>query len=129
MALDVGKKRIGVAIASDDVRIAMPYETVSVEDGEEFERIRYLVGYHEVDTLIVGYPRNQAGEATAQTDYVKAFVDQIGYLPCEQVFQDESLSSVRAEEILKARKKPYQKGDIDELAASLILQDYLERGL
>ena len=126
LALDVGEKRIGVALASNDVRIAVPFETIGVDEGKEFERIRYLIGYHDVDMLIVGYPRNQSGGQTAQTAYVEAFVEQLGSLPCQQIYQDESLTSVRAEEILKARKKPYQKGDIDELAASLILQDYLE---
>ena len=127
MALDVGEKRIGVALANNDVRIAVPYETVLVDEGDVFKRIRYLIGYHEIDTLIVGYPRNQSGEPTAQTAYAEAFTEQLGELPCEQVYQDESLSSVRAEAILKNRKKPYQKAEIDELAASLILQDYLEK--
>ena len=127
MALDVGEKRIGVSVASNDVRIAIPLETVVVGEGEEFERIRYLVGLHDVDMLVVGYPRNQSGEPTAQTAYVESFVEAIGDLPCEAVYQDESLTSVRAEEILDARKKPYQKADVDSLAASLILQDYLEQ--
>ena len=130
MALDVGEKRIGISVASNDVRIAIPLETAIVDDSgaeRERERIRYLIGIHDVDVLVVGYPRNQSGEATAQTAYVESVVGLIGEVPCDVVYQDESLSSVRAEEILEARKQRYEKGEVDSLAASLILQDYLER--
>ena len=76
--------------------------------------------------LVVGYPRNQQGEPTAQTQYVENFVSKLGKVESKIVFQDESLTSVKAESILAAQKRPYAKGDIDSMAASVILQDYLE---
>ena len=125
LALDVGEKRIGVAIGDDAVRIAMPYETVEV-DGSELERIARIVVDETVDTIVVGYPRNQSGEATAQTAYVENFAKQLADMAAHLEFQDESLTSVLAEQQLKSYGKPYSKGDIDARAAAIILQDYLE---
>lgn len=123
--MDVGEKRIGVAIADPAIRIAIAYDTIAA-DGTEHEQIRALADRERVATLVIGYPRNQSGEPTQQTVYVERFARQLQDIALELVFQDESLTSVKAEEILKRQGKPYQKADIDSLAASLILQDYLE---
>lgn len=125
IALDVGEKRIGVAIADGAVSIAIPYDTIEV-DGTEIDQIATLVAQENVSRIIVGYPRNQSGEATAQTTYVEKFADTLSNIGVDMEFQDESLTSVHAEERLKSQKKPYSKGDIDMVAASIILQDYLE---
>jgi putative holliday junction resolvase len=125
LALDVGEKRIGVAIADDMVKIAVPLDTIDV-DGGEVERIARLVIEEHVDTVVVGYPRNQSGEATLQTEYVEAFARQLSDIAPKLVFQDESLTSVLAEQQLKKYGRPYTKGDIDAQAAALILTDFLE---
>ena len=125
LALDVGTKRIGVASASTTVLIAVPLTTIEV-DGTEMDAIGKLVAAESVDTIVVGYPRNQAGDATAQTGYAEAFAAKLKDL-APVVFQDESLTSVMAEDRLKASGKPYEKGDIDAVAATIILQDYLEQ--
>ncbi len=124
LALDVGEKRIGVAQGDEDMRIAFPYDTIEV-DGTEVQAIAELVVANDVRTLVVGYPRNQSGEPTAQTQYVEDFVAKLTDLPAEVVFQDESLTSVMAEQRLKQQKAPYSKGDIDAMAACIILEDYL----
>lgn len=126
LALDVGEKRIGVAIAQSNIRIAIAYDTLLV-DGSELEQITRIVNQEKVSTIVIGYPRNQSGETTQQTKSVEAFAKKIESIGKEVIFQDESLTSVKAEEIVRSRGKPYQKGDIDALAASLILQDYLEQ--
>ena len=125
VSLDVGEKRIGVAVADDAVRIAVPFTTVEV-DGNEIATIAELVMQQGASIIVVGYPRNQQGEATAQTDYVEKFAERLSDIDAKIVFQDESLTSVIAEQRLVAQKKPYSKGDIDAHAASIILQDYLE---
>ncbi len=125
LALDVGEKRIGVAIADTSVKIAIAFETLEV-DGTELEQIARIIEQEEAKTVVIGYPRNQQGEATQQTAYVEAFAEKLTDIASEIVFQDESLTSVKAEEYLKRQNKPYEKADIDALAASLILQDYLE---
>ena len=125
ICLDVGEKRIGVATADSGVRIAVAYTTLEVY-GTEIAAIAQLVIDQSVDVIVIGYPRNQQGEATAQTAYVENFAQLLKDLGPTVVFQDESLTSVIAEQRLIAQKKPYSKGDIDAQAASIILQDYLE---
>ena len=125
VCLDVGEKRIGVAVADTAVRIAVAFDTIAV-DGEELNRIAEIVIREGAKTIIVGYPRNQQGETTAQTSYVEKFAESLAYMAEEIVFQDESLTSVMAENRLIAMKKPYSKGDIDAQAAAIILEDYME---
>ena len=61
-----------------------------------------------------------------QTKYSRKVAEEIkNKLSIEVVFQDEALTSVKARDELDARKKPYEKGDIDKLAACYILEDYL----
>ena len=124
LSLDVGERRIGVAVADTAIRIPVALETIEV-DGRELTAIAKIVTLDNIDTIVVGYPRNQSGEPTAQTTYVLQFAQQLKDM-APVVFQDESLTSVIAEQQLKADKRPYTKGDIDARAATLILQDYLE---
>lgn len=125
ICLDVGERRIGVAIADTNVRIAIPYDTIEV-DGTEIRQIAELAVREDTGEIVVGYPRNQQGEATAQSEYVQEFAEQLEDI-AKVVFQDESLTSVLAENRLKSRGKPYQRGDIDKEAAAIILQDYVEQ--
>lgn len=125
VCLDVGEKRIGVAVADTAVRIAVAYDTFDV-DGGEIDAIAQVILNEKVDTVVIGYPRNQSGETTAQTRYVEEFAEKLKDIAPRIIFQDESLTSVLAEQRLKSYKKPYSKGDIDAQAAAIILQDYLE---
>ncbi|TAL14569.1 Holliday junction resolvase RuvX [Patescibacteria group bacterium] len=125
ICLDVGEKRIGVAVADSAVRIAVPFETIDV-DGHELAAITRIAITERAEVMVVGYPRNQSGEPTAQTQYVEQFAKSLQGIVPKIVFQDESLTSVMAEEQLAIHKKPYTKGDIDAQAAAIILTDYLE---
>ena len=128
IGLDVGTARIGVAVADGSIRIAIPHGTIDV-NGDEVKSIAELVVRNDCDTIVIGYPRNQSGEATEQTRLVEAFAAQLEDLNAKLVFQDESLTSVMAEQRLQARSQPYSKGDIDSEAAAIILQDYMEQHL
>lgn len=125
VALDVGTKRIGVAVADSAVPIAMPLETVEV-DGTEIDVIKRIVEDRHAEKVVVGYPRNQSGDATDQTAISEAVGRKVATF-AEVAYQDESLTSIMAEDRLKAAGKPYTKGDIDAAAATIILQDYLEQ--
>ena len=125
LALDVGEKRIGVATASGSIRIAVSLDTINV-DGTEVGQIARIIADEKTDILVVGYPRNQSGEATAQTQFVEDFVERLNGMVATTEYQDESLTSVMAENQLKADGRPYTKGDIDARAAAIILQDYME---
>lgn len=124
LALDVGEKRIGLALANDEVKIAVPFGWLENTDNIVQEIIEELIK-NDISTIVVGYPRNQSGEATLQTEYVEKFVSRLAEidLDIDIVYQDESLTSVEAERRLGRVK---DKGEIDAEAASIILQDYLD---
>ncbi len=124
LALDVGERRVGLAMADSQVKIAVPFGYLERSDNIIAELTELLVR-HNIDVIVVGYPRNQSGEATKQTEAVEAFVAELSEVEgdAEVVYQDESLSSVEAERRLGRVK---DKGEIDAEAASIILQDYLE---
>lgn len=128
LGLDVGGARIGVALGDSGVRIAIPNSFVAV-DGSEVEALARLVIENDIDTIVVGYPRNQSGEATNQTAVVEAFVDTLRDFDATIVFQDESLTSIIAEKRLAQHGGSYTKGDVDAEAATIILQDYMEQYL
>ena len=127
LGLDVGEKRIGVARGDSDTRIAVPVGFI-VRDGSEWEKIRQISRIYSTAFFIVGLPRSNEGSETKQSLYVREFAKELAREAPEAKirFQDESLTSVVAEERLKARKKSYEKGDIDAEAATVILQDFLD---
>ncbi len=126
MALDYGDARIGVALADEQIKIAIAYG--AIENNEDlFKELLKLALDNNIVKIVVGYPRNQSGEATEQTHKVEQFVEQLREFYDGKIeFQDESLTSVLAEQRLKSYKKPYSKADIDAHAATIILEDYLE---
>ena len=127
LSLDVGEKRIGVARADTQTRIAVPVCTINC-DGSEWQELARYVKLYDTTFFVLGLPRSNSGNETQQSLYVRNFAKTL----TEKIsgakirFQDESLTSVIAEERLKKRKKNYQKGEIDAEAASIILQDFLE---
>lgn len=125
IALDVGSKRIGVAHADTGVRLPVAYSTIHV-DGLELDRLREIIAEFEPAVIVVGFPRNQQGETTEQTHKVIEFARTLDQFGIQVTYQDESLTSVLAEDYLKSLKKPYTKADIDAHAAAIILGDYLE---
>ena len=127
IGLDVGEKRIGVAKADSEVRIAVPVGFV-LADGSEWQEIARIGRLNGTNLFVLGLPRSNEGNETRQTQYVRHFAKELQKnVPGAKVaFQDESLTSVVAEERLKERGKRFEKGDTDAEAATIILQDFLE---
>ncbi len=127
LGLDVGEKRIGVAKADSNTRIAVPVGCIDV-DGSEWQKIAHLANIQGTQFFVIGLPRSNDGNETQQSLYARNFAKALlRRMPEAKVrMQDESLTSVLAEERLKQRGKPYEKGDIDAEAATIILQDFLE---
>ena len=125
IALDVGERRIGVALANVHARLASPLTTLQRGDTSPAD-IRKLVDEHDAGAVVVGLPRGLDGQHTAQTRAVEMFkseLDQILGIPSH--WQDEAVTSKQAESELIARGKPYKKEDIDALSATYILEDYM----
>lgn len=125
LALDVGEQRVGVAVTSLAARLPRPLATLK-QDESFFTKLNGIIEAENVEVIVVGLPRGLGGQHTAQTGAVEAFTDELRKqcgLPVH--FQDEAVTSKQAEAELEARGKPYARGDIDALAATYILEDFL----
>lgn len=126
LGLDIGERRIGVATALGDVRAAWPLTTIFVNE-HVGQALKNIASEQNASEFVVGRPLNQAGQATKQTEVVEQFVSRILKplgLPIH--WQEESVTSVLAEQRLQDRNQPYYKSAIDAEAAAIILQDFLE---
>ena len=131
LGLDVGTVRIGVALSDPTGMLASPLETVERRrDGGDLERIAALVVEHEVTEVIVGEPRHLSGASGASARearaYSRALAGRIGSVPVHLV--DERLSTVTAASSLRANglDSRAQRPVIDQAAAVVILQAYLD---
>jgi putative Holliday junction resolvase len=124
LGLDVGSQRIGVAIAHADARLPRPLLTLDATT-DVIAQLEALIHTEAVSTLVVGLPRGLDGHETAQTQAVRTFVDTLAPLGLAVYLQDEALTSRKAEAELEARGKAYNKADVDALAATYILEDFL----
>lgn len=129
LALDVGRVRIGVALANDVARIAGPLPALANDDSFR-PALEKLVADYAPKAVVVGWPRGLDGQETEQTAYVSDFVDRLeSWLSLPVHLQDEAATSIKAEAELKRRGVPYEKSDIDSLSAVYILEDYLAEGV
>jgi putative Holliday junction resolvase len=131
LALDVGTKRIGVASASLAARIAAPLLTLKVSD-EVLQDIDSIILAEDAVAVVVGLPRDINGNETAQTAHTRNFAHKLKQQTQVPIhFQDEALTSVKAQKELAVQSKKAAKSrnsDIDSLAATYILEDFLESG-
>lgn len=125
IALDIGAKRIGVAQASLPALLPHPLQTLQNTDSILHDIVT-LVQEQRAVGVVLGLPRGLEGQETAQTRTVETFGHELEqHLSVPVYWQDEAVTSRQAKEELQARGKPYAKGDIDALAATYILEDFL----
>lgn len=130
LALDVGRKRIGIAGCDKTGLIATGITTIErTAFSEDIEQLRQLVQARAVNVLVIGLPYNMDGSLGFQAKHVQKFakrVSKILNLPVEYV--DERLTSFQAEQMILAenRSPSRNKGLIDRKAAALILQQWLD---
>lgn len=127
LALDVGERRIGVAVASLIARLPAAHSTIDrMKTPDAVAAVAELVRATDAEVVVVGLPRGMSGQETAQTNVARTFARELAaVLDVPITMQDEAVTSVAAEERLKARGRAYDKGDIDAEAAAIILDDYL----
>ena len=125
LALDVGARRVGVSVASLAARLPRPLITLERDD-TFFPTLQNIVEVEAVSAIVVGFPRGLHGQHTAQTQAIEDFTAELRqHFALPIYYQDEALTSRHAEAELRARGKLYDKGDIDALAATYILEDFL----
>ncbi len=130
LALDLGDRRIGIALSDQTGRVARPLEVMKrTSRAADFAHIGELVAQHGVEALVVGLPRNMDGTEGSQAawvrDYSAALAEAIG-LPLH--LWDERLTTEEAAGIMHEQGKHADKKWIDAVAAAVILQSYLDAG-
>lgn len=127
LALDIGGARTGVSLLRSGEVVPTQLPVVFM-DNDGIKTLQRLIKEHQITTLVVGYPRNLNGDPTDQSTAVELTVSQLE-VPSDIsiVWQDETLTSVKAEEILSERKASFAKAEVDTLAAELIMNDYISQ--
>lgn len=130
MALDVGERRIGVAMSDVTRVLASPLTTLKAQPRPRaLEQIAALVRDYEVAELVVGLPLTLSGEVGPQAHAVQQFAEELGRaIDVPLHLFDERLTTVAAERLMVdlGMKPEQRKARIDEVAASIILQDFLD---
>ncbi|MHB1315537.1 MAG: Holliday junction resolvase RuvX [Christensenellales bacterium] len=128
-ALDVGDKRIGIAVSDLLGITAQGIATYERTGKKDAQNILDIFAKLDVSRIVVGMPRNMNGTYGPQSEKVRAFAGQLAKLTkSEIVFFDERLTTKAAERILIQAdvKRKKRKSVIDKLAAVCILQNYLD---
>lgn len=131
LGLDFGECRVGVAVANLGVRFARPLKTLENPDSFAADVIE-VCRQEAAAWVVVGRPRGLSGQETAQTARAEAFGQsleaalQAAELDVALFWTDEALTSVKAEAELQARGKLFDRAEIDALAATYILEDFLQ---
>lgn len=148
MALDIGEARIGVALSDASGFLASPYTTIRAtrDEAETWAAIQTVIAETEAEELIIGLPVSLDGQIHAQAERILAFAERLKkHITLPVTFWDERLSTVEAERLLtergqkpqdrrtgrgsrgKQRRKRRGSQEIDALAATVILQEYLDQ--
>ena len=129
LALDFGRARIGAAISDELQLLAHPVETIPANQ-KALSRVAEIVRERKVDHVIAGIPRQMNGQIGAAANEVLQFVEKLrAILPCPVVTWDERLTTVAAHRALRdaGKKTRDTRSYIDQVAAQMILQSYLDR--
>ena len=128
LGLDVGDKRIGVALSDPGGILASPLTIINCQDNRvDIETIIDIVTQNQVGQIIVGLPRSMDGSIGKQAEKVKTFAQELRNhteVPIE--FRDERLSTVSAKRLMQGVRKSNKKTRHDAIAAALVLQSYLD---
>ena len=131
LAIDFGEKRVGLALSDPTKIIAKPFKTISYNNHDDLlNKISLIIEKENVEKIILGLPKGLKGQQTAQTKKVLEFYNLIKEKNDIQIVtEDERLSSVSAKKslVLQNIKTGHNKALIDETAAAIFLQLYLDR--
>ena len=130
LGIDYGDSRIGLAMSDPLKIIASPYKTIRNEGNEKCLQVfQSLIKEKDVEAIVVGLPMGLKGQETVQTKKVREFANLLYALKLPIHLEDERLSSVSAEKsmIQQNIKTGHNKGLIDQRAAAIILQQFLDK--
>ena len=125
LGIDPGKRYIGLAIADDQVNIAMPYQVLDIKENQSWlkELVR-IINQEKILKIVIGHPVGLSGKPTEQTRITEQFIESLKEtLNIPIISFDERLSSKIADKLLLNQKQNHS------VAASIILQGYLDKQL
>jgi putative Holliday junction resolvase len=128
LGIDLGRVRIGVAVSDELGMLAHPVETIAA-DTDAARRIAEIVRDKDAERVIVGLPRHMNGSVGIGATEALAFAQKLkALLPCEVLTWDERLTTTAANRALResGRKARDSRGVVDQVAAQMILQSYLD---
>ncbi|MDE6314815.1 MAG: Holliday junction resolvase RuvX [Lachnospiraceae bacterium] len=134
MGLDYGSKTVGVAMSDELLITAQVLETITRKEENKlrktYARIEEIAKEYQVERIVLGYPKNMnntLGERIEQTEKFKEALERRTGLPV--ILWDERLTTIAAEKSLMDSqvRREHRKQYVDQVAASLILQGYLDR--
>ena len=130
LALDIGERRIGVALSDPMHIIASPHSVIDRKITPDYKaEIQKLISENEVEALVIGLPLTLKNRISQQTKKVQLIIEELNSdlsVPIHTI--DERLSSVSALNSLKLKgvKTGHNKGEIDKTAAAIFLQEFLD---
>jgi len=131
IALDIGDVRIGIAVSDILGMIAGAHETYTRKNPEmDMKYFAGLIKEKEADTVVLGLPINMDGTEGRRVEIVRVFAEELSkYTDAKIVFQDERLTTVSAERMLIEAdvRRDKRRQVIDKVAATIILQSYLDK--
>ncbi|MFM8657766.1 MAG: Holliday junction resolvase RuvX [Chthoniobacterales bacterium] len=129
MAVDLGSVRTGVAVSDELGMLAQPWKTLPGGD-KALDAVVSAVGELKPSRVLVGLPRNMDGTYGPAAEHSRAFADQLrARIECAVDLWDERLTTVAAQRALQesGRKARDQRGVVDQVAAQILLQSWLDR--
>lgn len=132
MAIDLGEKRVGVALSDEGQSLATPYTILQRTSFESLlVQLAEIVARESVESVVIGYPRSLSGNVGPQARLVEDEAQRIQtYLRVPMTLWDERLTTVRSEQMLSERGGRYRSSrkrpPVDAMVAAIILQEYLD---
>tara|TARA_B100000035_G_scaffold24723_1_gene19384 strand:- start:792 stop:1208 length:417 start_codon:yes stop_codon:yes gene_type:complete len=129
LGIDYGESRIGLAISDTNKSIAFPFKTIKNKNiNFLLDSLKKLYSEKNIDSVVIGLPLGMNGKDTRQTKNVRIFSKSISILGLPIFFQDERLTSTSAKKSLIKQniKTGHNKEKIDEIAATIFLQQFLD---
>jgi len=130
IGIDLGTKRVGLALSDSLNIIASPFKTLTFIDNDDLvSKLSDIINDNNVKTIILGLPLNMSGVDTEQTKKVRTFKASLAKLDIPILYEDERLSSVSAKKslVMQNVKTGHNKAEIDRTAAAIILQQFLDK--
>jgi putative holliday junction resolvase len=128
LAIDYGRKRIGLAISDELRATAQPLQILQRENRRsDFHRLREIVRDRDIKLIILGHPVRLSGEESEMSEEVSRFAVKLRReLKLEVMLVDERLTSWEAEQLPTSRRRSAARTRVDDLAAAVLLREYLD---